>query len=1556
VTEDEAFCWHASLAEAGFGPAQRMHQALDEEKGPKLVFADGMQSIYLADLSGDGLTDLVRIRNGEVCYWPNLGYGCFGAKVTMDNAPWFDSSDLFDQRRIRLADTDGSGTTDILYLGRDGVRLYFNQSGNSWSPACALAAFPPADNLSSVQVADLLGNGTACLVWSSPLPGDARRPMRYIDLMGGQKPHLLIKTVNNLGAETHVRYAPSTKFYLADKLVGKPWITRLPFPVHVVERVESRDLVSNTKLVSSYRYRHGYFDGVEREFRGFAYVEQRDTETVVGQFDLPPIVTKTWFHTGAFLAEDKLEAYFKAPENKEYFNGDEQSVFLPDTDLPLNLTATEMREACRALKGSILRQEVYTEDGSPKAELPYSVSERSYKLSHLQPHGPNRHAVFFSHPSETIDYHYERNPADPRISHALTLEVDDYGNVLKSVAIGYQRHTPAFDEQKQSLSTLTENVYTNPILEADAYRTPLPAEAKIYELTAPTLKGAKPPDFNAVLDLTASATELNYEAKPTSSQTQKRLIERFRTLYRENDLSGLSPLGQLESMALPGESYKLAFTPGLLDVFQLKASRAQLTALLKGMEGAYRDLDGNGSLWIPSGLIFYSANPSDNPQQESAFARTHFYLPHRFQDPFGNDTLVTYDGNYTLLMASTRDAVGNEVKAEQDYRVLQPWVVTDPNDNRTEVRFDALGMVVGTAVMGKAAGPVEGDSFASFMTDLTPLEIKNFFDSTDPNLLAISHLGTATTRIVYDLERVPVCAAAVARETHVSDLKQGEQPKVQLSFVYSDGFGREAQTKIQAEPGPLDPNAPGSPILNPRWVGTGAKVYNNKGKPVRQYEPFFSSKPQFGIEQHGVSSTLFYDPLERVVATLHPNHTFEKVVFDSWQQTTYDVNDAVTFDPKTDSDVGGFFSPLSNGEHSPSWYEQRISGARGPEEKTAAEKAEKHADTPTVAHFDTLGRTFLTIADNGKDTNGNLQKYRTRTVLDIEGNQREVIDAKDRIVMRYDYDMLGTHIHQASMEAGERWLLNEATGKAIRVWNSRQFILRTEYDALRRPLRSFVQGGDPSDLSGQLFPQDLLYERTIYGDSPDTGLSEPQQRQNNLRGKVFRHFDGAGIITTDRYDFKGNLLRSRRQFATDYKNTPDWSQTPALETETFTNIMTYDALNRAIAVTTPDNSIYRPSFNEANLLDKVEINLRGRQRNGLPVWTPFVTNIDYNAKGQRTRIDYANGAKTVYEYDDKTFRLTHVMTTRLPSTGGFLGGIFGNPNALASQIFKNVTTVQDLHYIYDLVGNITQIHDDALRTVIHDGQTVEPICRYTYDAIYRLIEATGREHIGQSAFAFNPLDGNYRDFPYVGAGQLNNPQAVRNYTERYEYDPVGNFERMFHQAINGTWTRAYSYDESSLIEIPKKSNRLSSTTLQPNGNPPVEPYAYDTHGNMTKMAHLPQMRWDFEDQLSASSRQVVNNGTPETTYYVYNAGGQRVRKVTEAQTGARKNERFYLSAFEIFREYRNGAVNLVRETLHVMDDKQRIAFVETKTVENGNPINNPAPAQRYQLVGQLVWI
>ena len=114
-------------------------------------------------------------------------------------------------------------------------------------------------------------------------------------------------------------------------------------------------------------------------------------------------------------------------------------------------------------------------------------------------------------------------------------------------------------------------------------------------------------------------------------------------------------------------------------------------------------------------------------------------------------------------------------------------------------------------------------------------------------------------------------------------------------------------------------------------------------------------------------------------------------------------------------------------------------------------------------------------------------------------------------------------------------------------WDSRFYAFRTEYDALRRPIRSFVQGGDPYERDARTYPRETLFERTIYGDSADTGLTEHRQRQANLRGQPYGHFDTAGVVTTDRYDFKGNLLHGRRTFSEDYKRVPDWSKSRRLK-------------------------------------------------------------------------------------------------------------------------------------------------------------------------------------------------------------------------------------------------------------------------------------------------------------------------------------------------------------------------------------------------------------------------
>ena len=1469
---------------------------------------------------------------------------------------------------------------------------------------------------------DLLGNGTACLVWSSPLPGDTRQSLRYIDLMGGQKPHLLISVKNNLGAETSIQYASSTKFYLADKLADQPWITRLAFPVHVVERVEVDDRISGNRFVTRHVYHHGYYDSFEREFRGFAMVEQWDTEelaalTASGTLPaatnidatsyVPPVLTRTWYHTGVFIDNVHISRLF---ESEYYREGDASeevagltdaqleamlrddwilptTIRLPDeTRLPYDLTGDEAQEACRALKGSPLRQEIYSPDGTDAEDRPYSVSEHNYTIELLQPQGPNRHAVFFIHARESIDFHYERTLyevngrklADPRVSHAMTLAVDDFGNVLQTVALAYGRRHDDPDPQLTSQDRgkqrhirlmYTENHYTNAVQQEDAYRLPVLCDTRTYELIHVVPDSNQPPVTNLFRfdELAAKVQaasdgqhDLPYEdinaVGASTNAPYRRLLTWERVLYRKDDLSAVLPLGEVQTMALPFEQYKLAFTLGLLTgVYQRKngnVTEALLPDLgsMLGKEGGYRrsnDLKASGSFpvsdpddywWVPSGQIFYSPNVNapninDTPAQELSYAQQHFFVAPRYRDPFGNTTIITYD-DYVLLVQETQDPVGNRMIAgtrdingnltskSNDYRVLQPTLMMDANRNRAAVAFDALGMVVGTAVMGKPEENL-GDTLEGFVPDLADVVISTRLQ--DPLTDPYSLLQRASTRLVYDLfayqrtqndpQPQPPVVYTLAREIHDADLAQGKQTKVQHIFAYSDGFGREIQKKAQAEPGPLvDEGA----VSNPRWVGSGWTIFNNKGKPVRQYEPFFSATHHFEFAvMVGVSPVLFYDPVERVVVTLHPNHTWEKVIFDPWRQESWDVNDTVLLDPKLDDRGKTFFPRLPDADYLPTWYGQRSGGTLGASEQNAANKAAAHAGTPSLAHADSLGRTFLTIADNAADG-----KYMTRVELDIEGKQRAVIDARGRIVMRYDYDMLGTRLHQASTEAGERWMLNDVTGKPIYAWDSRNHRFRTVYDHLRRPTNSFLREGTGPE---------LLIGQVVYGETQ----TDPEAK--NQRGKVVQVFDQAGTVRTEEYDFKGNLLASQRQLGRQYKTTLDWLVGPELEQETFAGSTTYDALNRPLAVTTPDHSVYRSTFNEANLLEKVDVNLRGAQ-----TATPFVTNIDYNAKGQRILIEYGNGASTQYEYDPLTFRLTNLKTTRL----------------------ADQALLQDLSYTYDPVGNITHIQDDAQQTVYFRNRQVEPSADYTYDAVYRLLSASGREHLGQASgggSGLAPIPLIYDDSPRMGILQPGDGNAMGRYLQQYTYDEVGNILQMLHNGTdpaNSGWSRTYSYNEPSQLEAGKVSNRLSSTTVS-GGN--AEVYSYDAHGNMTSMPHLPLMQWDYKDQLQATARQVVNNGgTPETAYYVYDASGRRVRKVTERQAAqgqkpTRLKERIYIGGFEIYREYGGdgSTVTLERETLHVMDDKQRIALVETKTIDSQSAIPNPQALIRYQFGNHL---
>jgi RHS repeat-associated protein len=1585
IYEDQVYTWYPSLGPDGYGAPQTSIQSWDEAECPVCVFADSEQCVYLADMSGDGLVDICRIRNGDCCYWPQLGYGKFGRQICMDNAPWSDFSNQFDHNLVKIADIDGSGTSDILYLTDQGVDIYLNQSGNSFADKKPIT-LPSISKTSVVNIVDLLGNGTNCIVWSSSLPGDANIPMKYIDIFHNRKPNLLIQSKNNLGEETRISYAPSTKFYLQDKQRGCPWITRLQFPVQCVEVVETLDTITGNSFHAQYRYSHGYFDGVEREFRGFARVEQTDKSNFVtstglsstnvnASWNVPPIRTLTWFHTGVYFNDQTMMEQL----SQEYFGANPNSSTQPAQLIELDHTiippecveGLQMMEACRALKGRTLRMEIYSDDGNDNEHIPYSVQETNFTIVPTQTmQDAHLHGIYFVHPRETLACSYERVAQDPRITHQMVLDVDDFGNVRKDIRISYGRLAgqsqldPAHAAQQEATQILYHEADLTNSLHGNEYRIPVTCESRQYELRGLKLSGTNTrfqytdmvADYFAAI---LSIPEIQFEVENNPNLPQKRLLRKERALFQSDNLSGLLPVGVIQSLALPGAYHKLAFTPGLfLKLFTRASPLGSQTSLLSSSDalnsGGYVDLDGDGRLWTASPKVSYTANATSTTAQELSEARSSFFLPKTFIDIFNNPKSIGYD-KYCLFPVSSLDAVGNVTTVVADYRTLQIAMVTDLNGNVSSAAYDALGMVAGVAISGRSMDNL-GDSITGFQSDLPQSSLDEFLANPTPQL-ASSLLGNATSRILYDPWRVstahePIYSAFISRETHVNSPPPSGGALFQVQFTYSDGFGRVIQRKSRTSPGPILDQGPSLPD---RWVATGWTVFNNKGKPVQQFEPFFDSTASFQANMTvGVSSISVYDPIDRIIAKIRPDHAIEKTVFTTWSQSQYDTNDNLLLsDPRQDPDIGHFFSSIPTGDFLPSWYDARKTGSMGKAEQDTATKTIPHNNTPNQLYLDSMGRVFLTITVTPSDT------IEVNTQLDILGNARVTVDALGRKSSSSDFDMCQRKIYSTTIDSGASWGLPDGSDQKWLSWNNRGFHFRSEYDKLRRIKNYWWQDAGTTT--------EILTSQTIYGeDYASVSDTSDTAAEHNLRGHTWQVLDQSGIVEFTDYDLDGNVTRSTRRMAAEYKNVFNISSTMLLDSEPYVKSESFDVLRRSVRSVAPDGTITCRVYGQTTQLARMYVNVKGEHDpNSDPTtWTPILTHVQYNPKGQVTNTVLGNGSQTIHTYDKLLYRLRAIEST---SADG--------------------KSLQSLTYSYDPVGNICHVEDSALQTIFFRNNVVNPSNDFTYDALYRLISASGREHLGQvNGGPPSPVAPDWSDKTHqVSRNNAGDGSTMGLYTETYKYDAVGNLMSLQHSrsdAQSPGWTRKYVYNESSLIEQGKLSNRLSQTSI----GSAFESYRYDGSagltGNMTSMSHLPVMNWDFADRLKSTSKQTVAQGTgntPEMTYYVYDAQGRRVRKVTESQSGQTSSsvpvkikETIYLDDLETFNKYTNstavtssppstnGAPSeslttaLRRTTFHASTEYGHMADICVRTVGTDDGVARQTRFQLHNHLGSAV--
>jgi RHS repeat-associated protein len=1412
---------------------------------PNVNFSD--PRVKWGDMTGDGLQDIVLVHDGRVEYWANRGYGNWSQRMVMQNSPRFRYG--YDPRRILIGDVDGDGLADLVYVDDRMVVMWINQGGCGWSDPIEIKGTPAVSNIDAVRLVDLLGTGVSGILWSADAA--TGHHMFFLDFTGGTKPYLLNGMSNHMGAMTRVYYAPSTEFYLADEQTPQTrWQTSLPFPVQVVKQTEAIDLISKGKLTTHYSYHHGYWDGLEREFRGFGRVEQTDAEvfdpaTAVNgqpsqwtQYFSPPMLTRTWFHQGA--VEDELGDWKAANYEREYWAKD--GALLDNTALSntlKSLSPKAKRDTLRSLRSRMLRTEVYALDGSQYQDKPYTVSEFAYDTVTVSGHD----RIFFPHALAERTTQWERGD-DPMTQFTFTGDYDDYGQPQKQIKIACPRgwkNLATRSSRYFSTQTITQFAQQN---NQDRYIVDRAVQTTTYE----------------VID-SRELTLTELQAAIANQAATFNLISQTLNYYDGNAFEGL-PLNQLGNYGALVRTETLALTEDVLQQAYgeippwFDAPNPDWTAYPQEWRDRLPNLA--GYIHRAGSGYFVVTQQRQYDFQDNGYSRG---LIVASRDSLGQENRITYD-QYQLLPVEVTNAVGLTDRVVYNYRVLQPGESIDYNGNRTLYTFTPLGLLQSTAILGRAD---EGD------TSAVPSQQRNY------------------DWLAFIDRNQPISVRTQQRVHHISetDVPGDDLDATITTIEYSDGFGRLLQTRTQAEDTTFDTvglpidisqtagNAVGQMRLPDDPVNvvvSGWQIYNNKGQVVATYEPFFAAGWKYmppDESQMGQKTLLFYDPRGQVIRTINADGSEKRTIFgvpedlsnpDSfiptpWETYIYDTNDNA--------------------------------GRTHPDQALAYQT---HWNTPVSTILDALGRTVVTVERLG--ANPETEWYATRSTYDIRGNLLTVQDALGRVAFRYTYNLSNQLLRVESLDRGTNQTMFDAIGNPLLQRDSKGALILRSYDTLNRPLQVWARNNAQSPM--------LLREQLEYGDTSLDEEVRSQHRAKNRLGKLYQHFDEAGLLTIAAYDFKGNVLEKVRQVVSDeaiLQRVQSSIPHPLDPTEYCTSF-TYDALNRIKTMHYPQDvegqrRRLRPQYNRAGLLERVELED-----------TVYADRIAYNARRQRILIAYGNGIMTRYAYHPQSFKLVRTRSDR-----------YQQPDALT---YTSGIPLQDLAYTYDLVGNVlsiqnrttesgvvnnpqaAQVTDANLAKLLAEGNAL--IRQFEYDPLYRLRSATGRECDQLDADA--PWDATHRSQDFT---------RTRLYTEGYDYDAAGNLLQLQHSWQGTRWQRQFSLDGS---------NRLSSVQR----GQTVHQYGYDASGNLIQENQSRHFEWDWSDRL-CHYRTQAGDGTPSIeAYYLYDSSGQRVKKLVRKGATDYETTTYIDGVFEYHRQIKPSGIQ-ENNTLHVMDNQERIALV-----------------------------
>ncbi|CBW76677.1 unnamed protein product (plasmid) [Mycetohabitans rhizoxinica HKI 454] len=514
--------------------------------------------------------------------------------------------------------------------------------------------------------------------------------------------------------------------------------------------------------------------------------------------------------------------------------------------------------------------------------------------------------------------------------------------------------------------------------------------------------------------------------------------------------------------------------------------------------------------------------------------------------------------------------------------------------------------------------------------------------------------------------------------------------------------------------------------------------------------------------------------------------------------------------------------------------------------------------TPVIQVMDNRGLGVRTLHYN-RDSSTSPLDERVSVAQHTEwGHLRSTTDARlfdaqqqdPRVApnVRCVSSLSGRALRRDSVDAGLSVALFDVEGRMAWSQDGRGTQWRQVCDTLGRTVATYVQASDEVE---------RCHERIVYGEQV------PQASAHNLRGQVARYYDSAGQVRTAGYTLSGKSLQDTRQLLANRDTPANWAGddetawTAQLSADAWTTARQYDALGDTVSQTDAKGNRQRFRVDVSGRLQTSWLKLADARDEQI-----IVGDMQYTAAGQRLSQTAGNGVVTTYDYEAQTQRLLRTDTRR-----------------------EDGTSLQAQEYTYDPVGNILAVGDATQPTRHFRNQRVAPLHTYRYDALYQLLEASGRENASAG-----------RQGPALPTPQRD-PINLTNYTRSYTYDRGGNLTAIRHQ---GQGANAYRND----IVIATQSNHGVAQTEQGNLRPEDIDGGgfFDRNGNGLQLQPGQPLEWSERNQL----RQVTivdrgNDDDNDRETYGYDGSGMRVWKQRRTKTGStwRTEEVVYLPGLEL---------------------------------------------------------